>query len=131
MAHFPTDRVYTEEHEWAQSTPEGRYLVGITDFAARRIGRIVDVKLPTIGDTLEAGAPCASLESDDAVSEVAVPLAGTITAVNTELSAAPDLVNDEPYDSGWLIELVPTAPPDTTPLLTAPEYRSHLHARPI
>lgn len=106
----PEDRKYTAEHEWVQQVGEGDDLVlriGITAYAQDALGDIVFVTLPAVGAQLAAGQPLGEVESTKSVSDVYAPVAGTVTAVNDRLEATPELVNAEPYDGGWLVELRP------------------------
>ncbi|WP_049986555.1 glycine cleavage system protein GcvH [Halobellus rufus] len=100
----PTDLRYTESHEWIEATGETRR-VGITDFAQDELGDIVFVELPAVGTELEAGEEYGVVESIKAVSDVYVPVSGTVAAVNEELADAPESINEDPYGDGWLIEL--------------------------
>ncbi|WP_336021850.1 glycine cleavage system protein GcvH [Halobellus salinisoli] len=100
----PTDRRYTESHEWIAPT-DGTYRVGITDFAQDELGDIVFVELPAEGTDLDEGEEYGVVESIKAVSDVYVPVSGTVAAVNEALTDAPELINDDPYGDGWLIEL--------------------------
>jgi glycine cleavage system H protein len=100
----PEDLKYTAEHEWVRGTgPVVR--VGITDFAQDSLGDIVFVTLPEAGAKLEAGTACGELESTKSVSDLYAPVSGTVTAVNSELDASPELVNSDPYGDGWIFEV--------------------------
>jgi glycine cleavage system H protein len=79
--------------------------VGITDFAQGSLGDIVFVTLPEAGAQIEAGSPCGELESTKSVSDLYAPVTGTVTAVNSELDASPELVNSDPYGEGWIFEV--------------------------
>lgn len=127
MIRIPMDRAYSKEHVWAQETPEGYQRIGITDYARHLVGRAVYVELPNTGDAFDADARIGAVESDDAVTEFTTPVAGVVAAVNVELSASPGLVHDEPYDSGWLVEIDPAHPDDTGHLLSAAAYEEYLH----
>jgi glycine cleavage system H protein len=121
---IPEDRGYTEEHEWARSGADGTVRVGITDHAQEQLGDIVFVSLPEAGAQLVAGAACGELESTKSVSDIYAPLAGTVVAVNEAVETAPELINSDPYEKGWMFELRPADPGDLDGLLTAGEYRS-------
>ncbi|MFE8012273.1 glycine cleavage system protein GcvH [Streptomyces antibioticus] len=105
MANVPTELKYTKDHEWVLPTGADVVRVGITEFAQRQLGDVVFVELPDKGRVLEAGDPFGSIESVKAVSEVYAPLSGTVTALNDELDGNSELVNDDPYGDGWLIEI--------------------------
>ena len=121
MSQIPAELEYTKEHEWvARSASAGTVRMGITDFAQGALGDIVYVQLPKVGDSVTADKVCGEVESTKSVSEIFSPVTGTITAINEALSAAPELVNSEPYGAGWLVEISVTDTP--TPLLSAAQY---------
>lgn len=96
---------YTKEHEWIEAAGDGRFRVGITDFAQEQLGDVVSVELPETGRTLSAGEECAVIESVKAASDIYAPLAGEVAAVNDALSDNPALVNESPEENGWLWEM--------------------------
>ena len=103
---LPDDVRYTDDHEWAKQ--EGDAIkVGITDYAQDQLGDIVFVELPEAGDTFDKGEEFGTLESVKAVSEMFMPIAGEIVAVNEALADTPELVNSEPYAGGWMIDIKP------------------------
>lgn len=121
---IPADRSYTEEHEWVLIAPgaalsDAPVRVGITSVAAAALGDVVFVDLPEVGSTIVAGESCGEVESTKTVSELYPPVSGTVTAVNTAVVEDPSLVTTDPYGSGWLLEVQPTAAGN---LLTADEY---------
>jgi glycine cleavage system H protein len=99
---------YTRDHEWL--SPDG--VVGITAYAAAALGDIVYVQLPEIGATVTAGVPCGEIESTKSVSDLLAPVDGVVVAVNDDLAASPGLVNDDPFERGWLFRLEVTGSPD-------------------
>jgi glycine cleavage system H protein len=102
----PSDLQFTKEHEWVASTSSPNiYRVGITDFAQSALGDIVYVQLPKLGQAVTAGAVCGEIESTKSVSEIYSPLTGEVSAVNTNLDGAPEVINSEPYGSGWILEI--------------------------
>ena len=105
MSETPADLLYTTEHEWVRRTGEGTVRVGITDFAQGALGDVVYVDLPEVGTTLASGDVFGEVESPKTTSELYAPIAAKIVAVNGDLEGSPDLVNSDPYDAGWLIEL--------------------------
>jgi glycine cleavage system H protein len=125
MANIPEDLKYTKDHEWVRIMSGGKAHVGITDHAQRQLGDIVYVEQPKAGDQFEAGEAFGSLESVKAVSEVYVPTACQVTARNEQLNDSPELVNDDPYGDGWLIE-VSLANPSADGLLSAKEYEAYI-----
>ena len=101
---IPDDLHYVESHEWVRSA-DGTARVGITDFAQDELGDIVFVELPDEGATLAADDAFGVVESIKAVSDLYAPVGGTVAAVNESLFDTPELVNDDPYGDGWMIEL--------------------------
>ena len=125
---YPEDLKYTAEHEWVR-TPgehEGSVRIGITDFAQDALGDIVYVQLPELGDTVTAGESCGELESTKSVSDIYAPVSGEVVARNEALDATPELVNNDPYAAGWLIEVVPTDAAQAEGLLDAAAYQALL-----
>ena len=103
---FPEDRSYDKEHVWFKEE-EGRQRIGITDFFQKMANEIVFVELPAAGRNLETGKPFASIESGKWVGRVKATVGGTVAKTNGELADFPYLLNDSPYDEGWLIEITP------------------------
>ncbi|MDY8048440.1 glycine cleavage system protein GcvH [Paenibacillus polymyxa] len=96
---------YTDEHEWVQRTENGTLRIGITDFAQHQLGDIVFVELPEVGVTIEQGAEIGTIESVKTVSDLFAPVTGTVLKVNEALESTPELVNESPYEKGWMIEV--------------------------
>ncbi|WP_406199733.1 glycine cleavage system protein GcvH [Kitasatospora sp. NBC_01560] len=128
MANTPDDLKYTKDHEWVRSTGKSVVRVGITDHAQRQLGDIVFVELPKKGDRLEGSEPFGSVESVKSVSELYMPLSGTIATVNEDLNDEPERVNDDPYEDGWMIEVTIADQSALNGLLTAAEYRDYISA---
>ena len=106
MSSIPSGLQFTKEHEWVSPTSsENVYRVGITDFAQSALGDIVYVQLPKLGQSVTAGEVCGEIESTKSVSEIYSPLNGSVTAVNNDLDSAPEVINSEPYGSGWILEI--------------------------
>jgi glycine cleavage system H protein len=101
---IPQDLQYTKEHEWLR-VEDGAALVGITQFAAEALGDIVFVQLPAVGDTVKAGEVCGEIESTKSVSELYAPVSGEVTEVNEATTEAPELINSDPFDKGWLFRV--------------------------
>ena len=101
---IPEDLKYTRDHEWVRIEGE-EATVGITDFAQGELGDIVYVEVETIGESLDKEAVFGTVEAVKTVSDLFLPLAGEITAFNEELEDTPELVNDDPYDQGWIIKM--------------------------
>ncbi|MEJ3717897.1 glycine cleavage system protein GcvH [Paenibacillus polymyxa] len=96
---------YTDEHEWVQRTVDGTLRIGITDFAQHQLGDIVFVELPEAGTTIGQGAEIGTIESVKTVSDLFAPVTGTVLKVNEALESTPELVNESPYEEGWMIEV--------------------------
>ena len=106
MSSIPSELQFTKDHEWVSPTSsENVYRVGITDFAQSALGDIVYVQLPKLGQSVTAGEVCGEIESTKSVSEIYSPLNGSVTAVNNDLDSAPEVINSEPYGSGWILEI--------------------------
>jgi len=101
---FKDDLRYSDDHEWAKQT-DGVARIGISDYAQNQLGDIVFVELPEVGDEFEKGQEFGTVESVKAVSELYMPVGGEITAVNEALEDAPELVNNDPYAGGWMVEV--------------------------
>ena len=125
---FPENLKYTNEHEWVR-TPgdaEGSVRVGITDFAQDALGDIVYVSLPQVGDSVTAGDTCGELESTKSVSDIYAPVSGAVVAVNGTLDSTPELVNNDPYEAGWLFEVSVTDQSQVESLMDADAYQAQL-----
>jgi glycine cleavage system H protein len=122
MSNVPTDRKYARSHEWAREQADGTVEVGISDHAQHSLGDLVFVEVPEVGRTLQQGEACAVVESVKAASDVYAPVAGTVVAVNPALAQAPELVNQDPYGSGWIMRLKPSAALAAADLLNAEAY---------
>ncbi|WP_046322236.1 glycine cleavage system protein GcvH [Mycobacterium sp. UM_Kg1] len=101
----PADLYYTAEHEWVRRIGPDTVQVGITDFAQAALGDVVFVQLPAAGTGVSAGEPFGEVESTKSVSDLYAPISASVSAVNAELDANPQLVNSDPYGVGWLVEL--------------------------
>lgn len=120
---FPADLRYTKDHEWIKV--DGNIAtIGITDYAQRELGDIVYVEVETIGKMMEAGAVFGTVEAVKTVSDLFLPIAGTINELNAELSNAPELVNNDPYGKGWMIKMTINDPADVQTLLEAAAYEA-------
>ena len=121
MSTIPDDLQYTKEHEWVLTSSANIYRMGITDFAQAALGDIVYVQLPNVGDVVVAGKVCGEVESTKSVSEIFAPVSGKVRAINTELAAAPEKINSDPYGTGWLVDIEVSE--TVSGLLSADEYR--------
>jgi glycine cleavage system H protein len=123
MAHVPSDRMYTREHEWAKIEGD-RARVGITAYAQEQLGDVVFVELPKVGARVAQHQGFGVVESVKAVSDLFAPLSGTVVEVNAELVSAPETVNQDPYGPGWMILIDPSDPAERANLLTAAQYEA-------
>jgi glycine cleavage system H protein len=105
MSIIPADLNYTAEHEWVRVINESTIRFGITDYAQDALGDIVFVSLPNVGDQLTAGATCGEVESTKSVSDIYAPVSGEVIARNDAIETAPDTLNADPYNNGWIVEL--------------------------
>ena len=119
----PEELRYTPDHEWVRAE-EGGARIGITDFAQDALGDVVYVELPTVGTTVAKGETIGEVESTKSVSEVYAPVSGEVVAVNGELAAAPQRLNEDPYGNGWICTIAASAPGDLDSLLSADDYRA-------
>ncbi len=121
MSNVPSDLRFTKEHEWVATTPSANvFRVGITDYAQSALGDIVYVQLPKVGQKLTAGDVCGEIESTKSVSEIYSPITGEVSSVNGNLDGAPEIINSEPYGSGWILEISVSG--DLPELLSGEEY---------
>jgi len=125
MSEIKPELRYSEEHEWALPVNGRIVRVGITDFAQDQLGDIVFVELPEAGARVTAGESMGTIESVKTVSELYAPVTGTVVAVNEKLLDSPELVNQEPYGAGWLVEIEAEGDVEEAlgRLLTADRYR--------
>jgi glycine cleavage system H protein len=100
----PADLKYTESHEWVR-IEGGEVVMGITDYAQHELTDVVFVDLPAVGSEVTAGDACCVVESTKVAADVYAPVSGKVVAVNTDLEANPELVNESPYEKGWLIRI--------------------------
>ncbi|MFD3507894.1 glycine cleavage system protein GcvH [Nocardia sp. NPDC058666] len=105
MTRTPEELRYTEEHEWVRRTSPTAVRVGITDYAQSQLGDVVFVQLPDVDNDVTVGDSIAEVESTKSVSDIYAPLSGKVVAVNEDLVQAPETLNTDPYDAGWLFEL--------------------------
>lgn len=121
---FPENLYYTREHEWLRLTENGEAFVGITDYAQSQLGDIVYVDIPTVGQTLEAGAVFGSVEAVKTVSDLYLPVTGTILEKNPILDTNPEKVNQDPYGEGWMVRIRVEKLEEIESLLRAADYQT-------
>jgi glycine cleavage system H protein len=120
---YPDDLYYTEEHEWLRADDDGTATIGITDFAQSELGDIVFVEIDPEGTEVEQDGVFGTVEAVKTVSELYMPVSGTIAAVNTELESAPETVNNDPYGDGWMVKVEMSDPDELDGLMRADEYQ--------
>ncbi|CAA9532342.1 MAG: Glycine cleavage system H protein [uncultured Solirubrobacteraceae bacterium] len=124
-ASYPADLKYHEEHDWARIDGETATF-GITWYAQDALGEVVFFDPPEVGKTIAKGEPYAEVESVKAVSDVVAPLSGEILEVNEGLGDAPETINDEPYDGGWMVKVRLTDVSEVDDLMDAKTYTETL-----
>lgn len=122
---FPEELKYSKEHCWVRIEGQ-RAVIGITDFAQRELGGISALELPEVGDELEQDDSFGSIEARKTVAELYAPISGPVMEVNRELPDAPALINDDPYDDGWLVLVEIAAPEELASLMSAEEYSEYV-----
>lgn len=119
----PQELNYTKEHEWVRV--EGENIVfGITDFAQDALGDIVFISLPKVGSNIVSGDTCGEVESTKSVSDIFAPVTGEVVEINQNLSATPEVVNQDPYESGWMVKVKVSGDFDQAGLLSATDYEA-------
>ncbi|MEP6886379.1 MAG: glycine cleavage system protein GcvH [Gammaproteobacteria bacterium] len=126
MSDIPNDLRYTKSHEWVRAAPNGAVEIGISQHAQSALGDLVFVEVPEVGRNLQAGEASAVVESVKAASDVYSPVSGKVIAGNPALAAQPELVNQDPYGSGWLFRVQTSAPFDEASLMSAADYAQFL-----
>jgi glycine cleavage system H protein len=120
---FPENLRYTKEHEWIRMEGD-EATIGITDFAQRELGDIVYVEIETVGQKLEAGSVFGTVEAVKTVSDLYLPVTGTISEINPKLNANPELVNTDPYGDGWMVKMKVAESADVDALMDTGAYQS-------
>lgn len=110
---YPDDRQYHPEHLWAKTQEDGSVLLGISDYAQAQLGAVIFVELPEEGAHFAQGESCASIESAKVTSDAVMPLSGSVLEVNTALADTPELLNQSPYEQGWLVRVRPDDPAES------------------
>ncbi|CAG9425141.1 glycine cleavage system protein GcvH [Providencia sp. PROV188] len=128
MSNAPKELRYTREHEWLRDEGNGEFTVGITEHAQETLGDMVFVDLPDVGDVVSAGDDCAVVESVKAASDIYAPISGEIIAVNSALSDSPELVNESPYQEGWIFRIKMSDDSQLADLIDAQGYLSMIAA---
>jgi glycine cleavage system H protein len=120
---FPDNLRYTKDNEWIR-TEGDEATIGITEFAQHELGDIVYVEVETVGQQLNAGEIFGTVEAVKTVSDLYLPVNGTVTEVNPKLNTNPELVNNDPYGEGWMVKMKLSNPADIESLMKADAYQS-------
>jgi len=120
---FPDDLLYSRTHEWVRVEEGGQAVIGITAYAAEEMGDIVYVELPEKGDELELDAAFGVIESVKATADLYSPISGEVVEINTPLEDAPEAINEDPYNDGWLVRVELKDPSELEDLMDAREYQ--------
>jgi glycine cleavage system H protein len=126
LSDIPDDLRYAKSHEWVRKLQNGAVEIGISEHAQSALGDLVFVEVPEAGRALQAGEAGAVVESVKAASDVYSPVSGKVIAGNGELAAQPELVNQDPYGSGWLFRVQTNSPLDEASLMSAAAYAQYL-----
>ena len=124
MSLVPDNLNYTEEHEWLKVQEDGQAKIGITDYAQDSLSDVVFVELPEVGDQFTKGDVMAVAESVKAASDIYAPISGKIVSINEKLEESPELVNESPYEFGWMVLIKPEG--EVNGLLDAASYRESI-----
>ena len=124
---IPSDLLYSNDHEWVKLDGEFA-IIGITDFAQRELGDIVYIEIETLGDTLEREQVFGTVEAVKTVSDLFMPLSGEVLEFNSTLEDTPEAVNDQPYESGWMIKIKMDNPAQLKHLMSADQYKQLIQA---
>ena len=122
----PADLKYSKEHEWLRLESEDVAVVGITEFATESLGDVVFVELPEKGSELTQSEKMGEIESVKAVSDLYSPVSGSVVERNDKLIDSPQLVNEGPYDAGWMVRVRLTTPAEVDALMTSAQYEAFL-----
>ena len=128
MSNIPSELKYLDSHEWVRIESDGTVTVGISDHAQSALGDLVFVEVPAVGRKLKAGEAFAVVESVKAASDVYSPVSGEVVAVNESLSGAPELINQSPYNDGWLMKVKLSDNAELNKLLDAAAYKAVVDA---
>jgi glycine cleavage system H protein len=122
---FPAELKYTKDHEWIRVEGNEAY-IGITDFAQRELGDIVYVDINTVGQEVSQNDIFGTVEAVKTVSDLFMPVTGTILEINPKLDSAPELVNQDPYGDGWMVKVALNSASDVDSLLSADDYKTQI-----
>lgn len=124
----PKELLYSQTHEWVR-VQDNRATIGITDHAQSELGDIVFVELPNVGTKIQAGMPFGTVESIKTVSDLVAPISGEVIEVNSDLNETPELVNEDPYQRGWMLVIEMSNRSELDQLKNADEYEDFIRQR--
>jgi len=127
---FPEELKYSREHIWVRVEGQGA-VVGLTDYAQEELGLVASLELPEAGDEVEQEDSMGTIEARKTVAELYAPFSGTVLEVNAELLDNPSLINDDPYDGGWLLEISLDDPEELKALMSADDYLDYVENKDI
>ncbi|MDQ0862165.1 glycine cleavage system protein GcvH [Bacillus sp. V2I10] len=119
--------LYSKEHEWVLQLDENRVRIGISDYAQKQLGDIVFVENPEVDDEVTANESMGTIESVKTASEIYSPVSGTVVRVNEELDDAPEMINEQPYEAGWLVEVEISNSEELEALLNEDQYKTFVN----
>ncbi|MFH1428622.1 MAG: glycine cleavage system protein GcvH [Candidatus Margulisiibacteriota bacterium] len=122
---FPADIMYSKEHEWVKIDGENA-LIGITDYAQEEMGDVVFVELPELGKDIEQMEELGVVESVKTISTVYSPVSGEVLEINEKLQETPEIINESPYEDGWIVKLALSDTNEVDDLMTADEYQEYI-----
>ena len=128
MSKIPQDLLYTKEHEWAKTEPGKVVSIGVTDHAQDQLGEIVYVELPELNTEVTKDETFGVIESTKSVSDLYAPISGIVLEVNAIAVDGPEVVNEDPYEEGWLIKIQPSDAAELDVLMTADEYETFVES---
>lgn len=122
MSETPDDLLYAASHEWVRQLGDDVIEMGISDYAQEALGDVVYVELPEVGQSVTATQECCAVESVKAASDIYAPVSGEVIEVNDALDSEPELLNESPYESGWMVRIKVSNTPDLDDLMSAEAY---------
>lgn len=126
MSEVKANLYYTKDHEWIDILEDDTAYVGITDYAQSELGEIVFVDVPTLGEQLNQFDTFGSIEAVKTVADLNIPMSGEVIEINEKLDNEPELVNNEPYDNGWIVKINVANMSETKNLMTVEEYNKYI-----
>ena len=124
---FPTDLKYTKDHEWLRLLDDDLAYVGITDFAQDGLGELVYIDIDTVGDTLDQGDEFGAVEAVKTTADLYMPVSGEVLEFNKALEDAPELINEDPYEKGWIVKIRLTEPEQVEALISSDTYKTEIN----